>query len=604
MTNSWNRPESPGHSAGAFSLKFRGGFSILHHRMICRIALLFVVLLPAAAGSPLVGTVEIRGNQQISTRDILSWITLHPAAQFAPAMLDSDLVSITSHYRSAGFLNCRAAAALAEWSADSSRIDLQIAVHEGPQTVVHAIKVTGNSAMQSGDLLESIDLHAGMAFDRTILEGDIATLLHRYEQLGFPFASCTVTDIQLVGDSAESMLDIDLAVNEGKEFHINEIRVEGNRETDPSVVVRETRLRRNELFNPEKVGKIRDRLRRLNIFSAVEEPELFLRDTVGGLNIRVREGNTNTFDGIVGYVPSNGTGQGGYVNGLASVTMRNLFGTGRKLSFRWQREDRYSQEIGVQYLEPWIFGQPVNLGGGFQQRQQDSSYVTRDFSLKSELMLSEELSVGLLFLTNAVIPSATAGVVGISRSRSTSVGAEILYDTRNDSYSPTGGARYRTDYQYGRRNIGGTSTLVQHLSIDLDFYLSTFSRQVVAMGVHGREIQGDSPEESELYRFGGARSLRGYRENQFVGSRIAWSNTEYRFLLARKSFLYGFIDSGYYYRPADLERTVAATDGLKLGYGIGIQLETDLGVMGVSFALGEGDSFSTAKIHFGLNNDF
>jgi outer membrane protein insertion porin family len=47
-----------------------------------------------------------------------------------------------------------------------------------------------------------------------------------------------------------------------------------------------------------------------------------------------------------------------------------------------------------------------------------------------------------------------------------------------------------------------------------------------------------------------------------------------------------------------------AADGFKTGYGIGIQVETGLGVMGVSFALGEGDSFSNGKIHFGLINEF
>jgi outer membrane protein assembly factor BamA len=571
--------------------------------MIQCLLLLLVAVLNAAGGTPVVRSIEIEGNQHMPTQDVVSWLSLRPPALYSAALLDSDLASVTAHYISAGYLNCCALVQSCTWSSDSSQVDIAITVREGPRTVVRAITVTGSRVLSAPRLLEHFDLHAGMPFDRALLEGDIAELLRRYEKLGFPFARCEVGDLRLVDDSTGQGLEVDLVVDEGRRFTIDEIRVEGNTETDPSVVVRETRLVRNELFDPVKVGKIRDRLRRLNIFSEVDEPILFIRDTVGGLNIRVREGNTNTFDGIIGYIPS-GSDQPGYVNGLASVTMRNVFGTGRKLSFRWQREDRYSQEIGVQYLEPWVLGQPVNLGGGFQQRQQDSSYVTRDVSMKAELMLSEDLSVSLLFGTTSVIPSTTAGVVGISRSRSTSGGAEILYDTRNDNYSPTSGARYRTDYSYGRRTIAGTSTLVQHLTIDLDFYLSTFSRQVLAMGLHGREIQGEAPEESELYRFGGARTLRGYRENQFIGSRIAWSNTEYRFLLARKSFLYGFIDTGYYYRPADSRFSIAATDGLKLGYGIGIQLATDLGVMGVSFALGEGDSFSTAKIHFGLNNDF
>ena len=107
-----------------------------------------------------------------------------------------------------------------------------------------------------------------------------------------------------------------------------------------------------------------------------------------------------------------------------------------------------------------------------------------------------------------------------------------------------------------------------------------------------------------MYRFGGMRTLRGYRESQFLGSRVAWSNTEYRFILARRSFFYVFVDGGYYLRPADDVRGIARTDAFKYGYGLGLQLETGLGNLGVSFALGQGDSFSNGKIHFGLINEF
>jgi outer membrane protein insertion porin family len=107
-----------------------------------------------------------------------------------------------------------------------------------------------------------------------------------------------------------------------------------------------------------------------------------------------------------------------------------------------------------------------------------------------------------------------------------------------------------------------------------------------------------------MYRFGGATTLRGYRENQFLGSRIAWTNAEYRFILARHSYFFGFFDTGYYFRPADNVSSVPGAESFRYGYGIGIRMDSPLGNIGVSFALGQGDSFSTAKIHIGLLNEF
>jgi outer membrane protein insertion porin family len=389
--------------------------------------------------------------------------------------------------------------------------------------------------------------------------------------------------------------------------------VAGNRDTKSSVVVRETRVHPGELFNPAKMDAIRTRLNRLNIFSSVSEPELYMRGATGGLLITVQEGNTNTFDGVVGYVPGAVAGQSGYVTGLVSVAMRNLFGTGRKLNVRWQREDRYSQELAVRYIEPWILGAPVNIGGGFLQRQQDSSYIHRTLDGEADLMLSEELSVGLLVRSEEVIPSIDSTYVSNTKHSSTlAIGANILYDTRNDLYNPTTGARYRIEYSYGKKKLDGAAastpgsgkTEVQKLLLDLEFYLPSFARQVIAFGLHGYEVRGGEVQESDMFRFGGARTLRGYRENQFLGSRVAWTNAEYRFLMGRRSFLFGFMDTGYYSRPPDPSQNIPGEDAIKYGYGFGLRTDTPLGNISVSFALGQGDSFSQGKIHIGLINDF
>jgi outer membrane protein insertion porin family len=117
-------------------------------------------------------------------------------------------------------------------------------------------------------------------------------------------------------------------------------------------------------------------------------------------------------------------------------------------------------------------------------------------------------------------------------------------------------------------------------------------------------MKGDLFEISDLYRLGGNNTLRGYREDQFLGNRILWSNFEYRFSLANRTYLFTFFDLGYYLRAADHSNNFIRNKDWKYGFGFGVNLETGLGVLGVSYALGEGDSFNNGKIHFGLLNDF
>ncbi len=579
----------------------------------CLIVLLFASASLCSASA--VRSVFVRGNSLFTSREITGLLSSRPGARFSEPALRSDSALVLDSYRAQGYLGARIRFEPPLFSADSAFVDLTLVIEEGRPTVVSRLGVTGATRLSEQDIVSRFDIAAGAALDQSLLERDIEFLLGRYELLGYPFVRCSLDSLASRPGRQEDSVDIVLRVDEGSRMTIDEIRVEGNKETDGDVITREMRLERGEPFNPSKIDAIRERLNRLNIFSSVSEPELYVRNGRGGLLIKVKEGNTNTFDGILGYIPPALPGSSGYLTGLATVSMRNLFGTGRKLSLRWQREDRLSQEIAVRYLEPWIAGVPVNVGGGFLQRQQDSTYVRRTLDLRAELMLSQELSVSVVFGSEKVIPATdSATVARVVGTGETTGGIELQYDARDDLYSPESGVRFRTDYHYGRKSIGAVPPLVsipaltggtiQRLGVDAEFYLPAFRRQVIAFGMHGREIRTAEVQQGEMYQFGGANTLRGYRENQFIGAEIAWTNAEYRFILARRSFIFAFLDTGYYTRPADDVLGTPSSRAFKYGYGIGIRLDTPLGNMGVSFALGQGDSFGTAKIHIGLINDF
>lgn len=553
--------------------------------------------------------VAVEGAAAFTQREILSWLTLRSGETYSRAACDNDLLLVVERYRSEGYLNPLVKAET-HFSTDSASVDVVISIDERRRTILGGIGVGGNSAIPSAELLGLIDSKAGGPLDQELLETDVAALLTAYEKRGYPAARCVVDTLTLSAGEAVDSVSVLLLIDEGPRVHIQEVRVDGNRDTDADVILRESRIRIGELYDPDRMEEVRQRLLRLNIFSTVSEPELYLRKDAGGVIIRVQEGNTNTFDGIAGYMPGTAAGEKGYFTGLISLSMRNLFGTARKLQFRWQKEDRNSQELSVGYLEPWLFRLPLNLGMEFQQRRQDTSHVRQGGSVRTEWMFSDILAVSLIGSAESVIPSADSTAARVPRSSTLSAGIEVLYDSRDDLYSPTGGARYRADYHYGRksveqhRGINGTSGSVQRFTVDLDSYLSVFSRQVVALSIHGRQVQGAAIDESEYYRFGGANTLRGFRENQFLGTKVGWVNTEYRVLLARHSFVYAFVDAGYYYRPADPSPGIAASEAFQYGYGVGLRFDSPLGNLGVSFALGKGDSFAQGKVHFGLLNEF
>jgi outer membrane protein insertion porin family len=259
-------------------------------------------------------------------------------------------------------------------------------------------------------------------------------------------------------------------------------------------------------------------------------------------------------------------------------------------------------------------GYPVNASGGFLQRVEDSSFIKRDLDFKAETLVSKRFSVSLIFNAQRVIPTLESNLQSIFDSRVLATGVELLFDSRDYVYNPFSGILYRTIYTVGQKKVYNagefenqdipTDFTVQKWILDLDFYSSFFKRQSALVSVHGIDVNSPRFETADLYRFGGTRSVRGYREGQFLASRVGWSNVELRYSLTRRSFAAAFYDFGYYYRPEDNVALTPSQEGFVFGYGLGVRIETGLGMFGVSYALGKGDSILEGKVHFGIINDF
>jgi outer membrane protein assembly factor BamA len=332
-------------------------------------ALLCILLsTPSWAAPTTVRSIQFSGNTAFSSRELAEGILTKEGGPYSPRTLDADIRSVVDRFRTAGFLDVRVAIDGPLFSTDSTDVEIRLAIHEGPLSHLERITFAGMTHFAPEDVVARFSSRIGSPLDVSLFEQDLDGLLERYERIGYPLAECRVENILRVpGPDADSLF-VTVRVNEGERITIDEIRVQGNKTTDPAVVVRETRMQLGELFNTARVNAIRQRLQRLNIFSDVSEPELYTRNDKGGLLITVQEGNTNTFDGVLGYIPAVAGEGSGYVTGLASIAMRNLFGTGRKLNFNWQRVDRHSQELGVQYVEPWVLGAPVNVGFGLDRK--------------------------------------------------------------------------------------------------------------------------------------------------------------------------------------------------------------------------------------------
>ncbi len=567
--------------------------------------------------SQTIRNIEVRGNSVASTDEILSWIKLSSGEKIYNGVIDSIKSRLALNYANLGYFHCIFDRTEFTNLPDSQGVDFYISIDENDPTYLNNIKFINASSSDSVDVIPSFNYLKGEIFSRNNLEESISSALTFYENSGNPFSKVIISSINFYKDSTEGkyFADLTLTLDKGKESSIDKIEIEGNTKTKDYVITREMRLSTGEKFSENLIKEIPYRLNRLGFFEPVDVPNYYINSqNEGVLVVTVKDKQTNNFDGVIGYVPGD-VNSSGYVTGLVNISLRNIFGTGRAAAIRWQKLDRSSQELELKYLEPWILGLPLNINAGLYQRKQDTTYIQRKLNFSVEFLASEDFSAAFTLSTESVIPSDTDTLsLTVYNSNSVTTGLNFKLDTRDDPYSPTQGILFINSYSFSRKTINGpekfitpnlaTNIDLQRFELEFQIFYQPFQKQVIALGLNGKELRGSFFEISDLFRLGGANTLRGYTEDQFLGSRIFWSNLEYRFLLTQRSFAFLFLDTGYFLRPEDLSRNILKTEGFRIGYGLGINLETGLGVIGVSFALGKGDSFTNGKIHFGIVNEF
>jgi outer membrane protein insertion porin family len=562
-----------------------------------------------------ISKIELSRISKFKESDYLTWAKLSSGMGYSAGIEDSVKLRIITALKERGYFHPLFNLLKFEMT-DTVKGILKINLTEGLRTTIRKIYFTKSfkDSLQVVNIISSLE---NSVFSKANVESVFGEVMDYYEDRGYPFVSIKIESFEMIDDSSHNHFsDIYLSIDEGVKSAINKIEIAGNTKTKDYVIFRELQISKDEVYSQKKIDDISSILNRLRFFEPVETPSYYFNTKDEGiLKITVKEKQTNFFDGIVGYVPAATNKQSGYFTGFVNINLRNLFGTGRTALFSWQQETRFTQDLELRYLEPWLFGYPFNFEVGLVQRKQDSTYVQRTFDAKLEYLATQEISTSLLLSSMATIPTILiSNLFTVFNSSELTYGVNLKIDTRDDYYAPTEGVLLNNSYKYSSKKITGPANFItadtktdislQRLEFDLSIFKQIMSRQIAALGIHARELRGSEFEVSDLYFLGGTNSLRGYREKQFQGNRIAWSNLEYRYLLSKRTYALIFFDTGYYLSNADAALNTPQLSGFLTGYGFGLNLETSLGILGVSFGLGKGDSFSQGKIHFGITNEF
>jgi len=457
----------------------------------------------------------------------------------------------------------------------------------------------------TGQIDSSTVIQPDVRFTDQVLRGEIAQLMIQLEDLGFPFAKAEIKE--LTPDAENCSVTIALEVDTRKKIAESDIYFSGSNANDQSYLRKMARFRSSETVTPGYLRYLRANLNASGLFNSVEPGRIFFRNGEPVIIFEVQERSLNQFDGLLGYVPdAAGNGQ---IVGDVELSLWNVLTQGNGFDFRYQRLRPETSQLNLGASQDWIGDIPIGVSAGFQLYQNDTTYQSRNFDLDGYYLLN----TGLKLIGGIGFQSTTSGsnlpmvIEPDGQKRTARLGFEYTNVDRYDV--PTSGSSVRLMFGIANKDIADDSSAAftqNVLELTARNYIPIFDKSVIATSLHGFFLESDKVTTHDLIRFGGANSFRGYAEQQFRAGTMFWGDVEYRFLLNRSSYLFGFGAAGGYARPkllTEMNNDFRITNKYLFSTGFGLSYQTRIGRLKFTYAISPDESIGNGKVHFGLRTE-
>ena len=546
---------------------------------------------------------ELKGLMQLDTPNWLSWFTKND--QYSKQKLSADLEILRSRYLDAGYLEFSIDSTQVSITPDKEHIYITINISEGAKYTVSDIKVSGpENILSHAETRKLIKAQTGDVFSRKVLTESTTKIGDRLGEDGYAFANVNaVPDV----DKEKHQVGFTFVVDPGSRAYVRHIDITGNTKTRDEVIRREFRQMEGAWYSASKIKTSKQKVDRLDFFSEVNIETIPVQGKNDQIDVSlaVKEKSTGNFS--IGAGISSNVG----LVFTASVTQRNLFGTGNNLSTQINT-GKVNKVYSVSYTNPYytdngvsrgfdVYKRNVNtastaissfssstIGGGVRFGIPISDFESTNYGLSAEqttLTLTDTSSLQLKEFVN-IFGATTSNVLG-------SVGWNR--DNRDSAIYTTEGTVQRAFLEVAMpiNSQQFYKLTYQHqwfypISKNLTFFLN--GEMGGAQGYGGKPV----PFFKNFYA-GGPGSVRGFSpfsigprdvNNQALGStRRIIGNAEVLFPMPgmskdRSVRLSAFVDAGSVFGQG-----LSASDSLRYSTGVAVTWVSPVGPLKVSMGV-------------------
>ncbi|MGO4912235.1 hypothetical protein [Leeuwenhoekiella sp. W20_SRS_FM14] len=341
---------------------------------------------------------------------------------------------------------------------------------------------------------------------------------------------------------------------------------------------------------------------KLPFIEQLKEPEVLISNQDIKLYLYTSKTKANRFEGFLGF-RNNENNTKVKLDGNIEINLLNNFNYGESLDFIFNNGNN-QQSLNLATRLPFLFKSPISFGAQLNLFRKDSTFSTSyqkiilDYFITSntqiDVFTSLEKSTLLLTETALLLNDYTKNEMGVNVKHSS-------FPVINKLKSP-----YELNLKLGLINRKTPETKTKDNQLKLEFnalYLLQFTnKHHLLLESTNKILESKTFYTNELFRLGGIKSIRGFRENQLLANRYHLILSEYRYITSKKIYFNTITDFGL------IENKNQDELNFIYSIGLGTTISTRAGAIQINFANGnqtnQNFTLSNTILHIGLKTQF
>jgi outer membrane protein insertion porin family len=582
-----------------------------------------------------VDKILISGNEHLPVAEIKAAIQTKESGmvksqRLVTTVFEGDKGRILSAYHEHGFLFARFVKDEVQ-TLPAGRINLDLQIDEGPQSIVSEIRLNGNHSVSREEFLQKFLQKTGKPISESNAKTDSNLIVALYSDRGYPKVQVRAK-LQLSQDKKRALILYD--ITEGEQILVDRIVISGNYRTRRNLILENLYFADHDPLSLRKIAESQARLYSLQIFdrAEIEVPRPDSMTPQQKVLVRLTETKPYTISYGIGYQTYD------LFRGVFNISDRNLFGTGRGLAFQLRGGIREARSI-LTYSDTHLLFHNLNsslnlLAEKRVLRASRPKLAYREYSafFQTEKRLSKEagqLPVGVpipplksLFfryrfsdITNKGTPTLEPDVRPYLPIHISSVAGGYARDARDNAIDPTRGNYLTSSLEWATYYLGSQTDYLKNFS-EFQYYVP-FRKLVLASALRVGLSKGlrdtNNLPISQRFFAGGCSTIRGFEQDScgpvnatgevVGGNDMLIANLETRFPVYGNVGGVVFFDFGNVFKKI---RNLTQLGKMRESAGLGIRYKTPIGPLSIDwgYKLDRNPGESPYEFCFAVGNAF